>query len=222
MLRYLHTAVRNVAQTAVCNGAGFSAISRFRNIALFAQYRIRQLRHEQALVSSDDLGATGRRLLRFDFADQLAFVRISGQQNAGHAEIMERLQYRIVHGSARTAGSAGHHHMQSQIGGLRQIWHQRTQRVASAGGDQIVIVDQHVNFRTRPPGTVAQLFGSHVLARNAGFQEFRKRVETFRSLFVIGQVRSKMRLRNLRKIRTTIIQHENFCFFHPDSFVRFR
>ena len=100
MLRYLHTAVRNVAQTAVCNGAGFSAISRFRNIALFAQYRIRQLRHEQALVSSDDLGATGRRLLRFDFADQLAFVRISGQQNAGHAEIMERLQYRIVHGSA--------------------------------------------------------------------------------------------------------------------------
>lgn len=106
-----------------CHGSGSYSLPyacRSARRPSLPQWSVGELRHEKPFVTSHDAGASRHGFHWLDLADELSFIGISGQQNTGHTEVLERLQHRIVHGAAGTAGSSGHDDMQSHIAGLSQ------------------------------------------------------------------------------------------------------
>ena len=84
-------------------------------------------------------------------------------------------QHRVEHRPRGAAGSTGHDDMQPEILGVRQEVEQRSQRITGGAGHQVVVVDDDVDLRPRPPGPVPQLVLGHVVARHPRLQPVQKR-----------------------------------------------
>src|SRR5690349_12456714 len=118
-----------------------------------------QLDQAGTAAAGDQPTTAGRLVGRPDVAQQWALLLLAGHDDAGRAELADGHRHRLVEGPAGTAGPAGHDHVQADVPGLAQVLLQQGHRVAAGAGDQVVVVDQHVQLGAAPPAAVAQLRG---------------------------------------------------------------
>src|SRR5690606_39277357 len=73
-----------------------------------------------------------------------------------------------------TRRGAGDDEADTDVPGEGQQLRQTGQRVAARGGDQVVVVDDHVHGGAAPPAAVAQLLGGDVRGRRTALHQDRK------------------------------------------------
>jgi len=87
---------------------------------------------------------------------QLPLLPVATQDQPGGAQLPEPLQEGLEQRPADPAAVPGRDHVQAEVPGLRQVRQQRRQRVAAVA-EQLEVVDQDDDLRSRPPAAGAQL-----------------------------------------------------------------
>jgi hypothetical protein len=91
----------------------------------------------------------------FDVAEQRAFVGVAAHEDAGGGQLAESGDHRLEQGPGSATATPGDDQVQSHIFSLGQELQQWDEWVGAAlVSDQIVVVDQDVELRSRPPGAV--------------------------------------------------------------------
>ena len=78
--------------------------------------------------------------------------------------------------------------MQADVAGLREQRHQRAQRAARRGDDQVVVVDEEVDLGSLPPRAGPQLLGRDVGPGQPGAQELGDALDGRGGLVLGGEV----------------------------------
>src|SRR5690606_21126561 len=128
--------------------------------------RLDQLRAALQAAADQSTAARGK-LTRLDVADQLAVVLVRAHRQTRGRDLAHLADDRLEQRAARTTGVPGDDEVQTDVVGLRHELRQRGQRVVALRRDQVVVVHDDEQLRTRPPGAVLQLLLGHVRTRHA-------------------------------------------------------
>ena len=168
----------------------------------------RHLHDLDAALAGDQATAAGGGRGGAQVAEQRALVGAAGEHQAGHGQVAQRLDHRLVERARGAARAPRDGHVQADVAGLREQRLQRRDRRALLGGDQVVVVDEHEDLGAGPPRAAAQLLGGDVGAGDAVLEVRREVAQRGLGLGGGGEVVEQVLVGDLAEQRAPVVDDD--------------